>query len=215
LVRSHKKNMKQEPQPTITPERGREASAWIAPAALAVRGDDKAFARLVEIFQEEIHRMVYFRTGSAMDAEDITQEVFLKAFRHIGRLKDPRHLRGWLYRIALNSVRDHHRRRRVRMLFEKSARRRREEAPVGQGAPAAGVEQILLRREFWDRIRGLMDRLSRLEKEVFMLRFFDELKIREISIVLKRSESTVKTHLHRAIKKLAGAHELFERTEGS
>ena len=58
-----------------------------------------------------------------------------------------------------------------------------------------------MRQDFWNKMRLLLDRLSHLEREVFLLRFMDHLSIREISQVMKKSESTVKTHLYRALKK--------------
>ena len=57
------------------------------------------------------------------------------------------------------------------------------------------------RQEFWSRVHIMLDRLSQMEKEVFLLRFFDDLGIREISEVINKSQSTVKTHLYRALKK--------------
>jgi RNA polymerase sigma-70 factor (ECF subfamily) len=72
----------------------------------------------------------------------------------------------------------------------------------------------LLQWEFWRLVRAFADRLSRWEREVFYLRFFDQLGIREIALVLGRSESAVKTHLYRAIKKFKGDSELVDFLEG-
>jgi RNA polymerase sigma-70 factor (ECF subfamily) len=58
-----------------------------------------------------------------------------------------------------------------------------------------------MREDFWKQVRLLLDKLSRLEREVFLLRFMDHLSIREISQIMEKSESTVKTHLYRALKK--------------
>ena len=59
----------------------------------------------------------------------------------------------------------------------------------------------LERREFCEKVNAMLERLSQMEKEVFLLRFFDDLGIREISEVINKSQSTVKTHLYRALKK--------------
>jgi len=59
----------------------------------------------------------------------------------------------------------------------------------------------LIKQDFWKQIGLIIDKLPRMEREVFLLRFLDLLSIREISIVLKKSESTVKTHLYRALVK--------------
>ncbi|MCP4681327.1 MAG: sigma-70 family RNA polymerase sigma factor [Desulfobacterales bacterium] len=67
-----------------------------------------------------------------------------------------------------------------------------------------------MREEFWKRIKILLDKLSRREQEVFLLRFTDQLSIKEISRVLKKNESTVKTHLYRAINKFKKESELLQ-----
>ena len=68
-----------------------------------------------------------------------------------------------------------------------------------QNQPEAVDE--LLKQDFWKQIGLILDKLSRMEREVFLLRFLDLLSISEISIVLKKNESTVKTHLYRALVK--------------
>jgi RNA polymerase sigma-70 factor (ECF subfamily) len=59
----------------------------------------------------------------------------------------------------------------------------------------------VLKAEFWHQINLILRKLSRMEKEVFVLRFFDHLSISEIAGALKKSESTIKTHLYRALAK--------------
>ncbi len=59
-----------------------------------------------------------------------------------------------------------------------------------------------MRQNFWRQFEEVLNRLSYLEKEVFLLRFLDQLGINEISVTLNKNESTVKTHLYRALKKL-------------
>jgi RNA polymerase sigma factor (sigma-70 family) len=61
------------------------------------------------------------------------------------------------------------------------------------------------RKEFWQQIRQITEVLSKTEREVFMLRFFDQLSIKEIGTTLKKNESTVKTHLYRALDKVKEA----------
>ena len=65
---------------------------------------------------------------------------------------------------------------------------------------AEALSQVM-KAEFWHQIGLILKKLSRMEKEVFMLRFFDHLSIKEIAGALKKSESTIKTHLYRALAK--------------
>jgi len=79
----------------------------------AKSGNRYSFEKLIVIFQEDIFRMAYYRTGSHMDAEDLTQDIFTQAFRGISRLKEVSHFKSWLYRIAVNRVHDFYKKKRV------------------------------------------------------------------------------------------------------
>jgi RNA polymerase sigma-70 factor (ECF subfamily) len=151
--------------------------------------------------------MIYYRTRSKMDAEDLTQDVFLRAFKHIGRLAAPALFRSWLYSIAVNRVRDHHRRQRLKSMFGMVSMDDEgfQESEAMAAPPEAAKE--LARGKFWDQVRDIMARLPRMEREVFYLRFFDELSIKEITEAMHKNESTVKTHLYRALSKVKAAAE--------
>ena len=77
-----------------------------------------------------------------------------------------------------------------------------------------GALDHIMRHEFWKQIKLLSNRLSRWEREVFFLRFMDHLNIREIAQVLGKSESTVKTHLYRGLKKFREETTLLQLLEG-
>ena len=152
-------------------------------------------------FHEDVFRMVYYRMRSRVDAEDITQDVFLKAFQKISSIKDPAKFRGWIFSITLNRIRDFQRKKRFRSLF-KMEDENIESHPVEEtdrDQPDA-LEQVM-RKDFWRRIGLILKKLPNMEREVFLLRFFDHLSIKEIAGVLKKNESTIKTHLYRALAK--------------
>ena len=165
-------------------------------------GDRVAFNRLVDRFQPEILRMVYYRVRPHAEAEDLTQDIFLKAFRNISSLREATRFKSWLYRIAVNRVRDFHRRQRLRTLFSSDAAfNEADQAEKSQEREDPEALSQVLKAEFWHQISLILKKLSSMEKEVFMLRFFDHLSINEIAGVLKKSESTIKTHLYRALAK--------------
>ncbi len=145
--------------------------------------------------------MIYYRIRARMDAEDLTQDVFIRAFRSISRLREPDRFRSWLFRIAINRVNDYLRKKRVRSIFKSSDESPdiQPEATQLQEQPEA-LEQVL-KEDFWRQIGRIAKKLSKMEREVFMLRFLDNLNINEIAQILKKSESTVKTHLYRALAK--------------
>jgi RNA polymerase sigma-70 factor (ECF subfamily) len=173
-------------------------------------GSRKAFEQLMGIFQEDIFRMTYYRTGSSMDAEDLTQEVFTQAYKNISRLKAVDRFRSWLFQIALNRVRDFNRKRRFRSLFGTFGdTRETAETPAGANNQPEALDNLMA-RDFWKQIELFLNKLSRMEREVFSLRFLDHLSIREVSQALGKSESTVKTHLYRSIGKFRADHSMHK-----
>jgi len=170
-------------------------------AGKAQNGDRVAFEQLVSLFYEEIFRMVYYRTQSRMDAEDLTQEIFLLVFKNLSRLKDIDRFRPWIFSIAVNKVRDFHRKNRILSLFSFSSREDDPDISDTEATDEPGVLQQLMDHEFWGQVKELSKKFSPMEREVFFLRFMDHLSIKEISEVLKKSESAVKTHLYRSLKK--------------
>jgi RNA polymerase sigma-70 factor (ECF subfamily) len=171
-------------------------------------GNRRAFEQLIDRYQGDIHRMIYYRIRTRMDAEDLTQDVFVRAYRSISRLREPERFRSWLFTIAVNRVNDYLRKKRVRSIF-KSSDEGTEVQPVEadfENRPEA-LEQVL-KDDFWRHIERIAKKLSKMEREVFMLRFLDNLNINEIAQTLKKSESTVKTHLYRALTKFKKEKEL-------
>ena len=200
------------------PERQTTVKVEDSRVALAVKstldGDPASFEQIVNIYQERIYRMAYYRTGSPMDAEDLTQDIFLKAFKGLSRLKDLERFGPWLYSIAVNRIRDFQKKKRLFVFFGMEGDRKGlEVSDIKVHDNPQGVND-LMRHEFWGQLRSVMKKLSRWEREVFLLKYLDQLTIREISQVLKKSESTVKTHLYRAIEKFKKSPESIQMLEG-
>lgn len=173
-------------------------------------GSRTAFERLVDLFQEDIFRMVFYRTRSAMDAEDLAQDIFMQAFKNLSGLKAADRFRSWLFSIALNRVRDFNRKKRFRALFgafDDSGEVTQSYAETKDHPEA--LDKLMI-KDFWKQIGLLLDKLSRMEREVFLLRFMDHLSIKEISRVLGKSESTVKTHLYRALQKFKREYSVLQ-----
>ena len=164
-------------------------------------GKRSALAQLADRFHEEIFRTVFYRVRSRSDAEDITQDVFLKAFQKISSIKDAAKFRGWLFSIALNRVKDFHRKQRFRSLFKTEDENIESHTSAETESDQPQALERVLREDFWRQVGLVLDKLSKMEREVFMLRFFDQLSLNEIAGVLKKNESTIKTHLYRALAK--------------
>ncbi len=177
----------------------------------AKSGDRASIGQLVELFHEDIYRMVYYRTSSQMDAEDLTQEIFMQMTKSMPRLKDTDRFRAWLFRIALNRVRDFHRKKRWGF-FGTTTEIDDVDKEIADNHN--NPENLMMQKDFWKQFNQFTKGLSRWEREVFILRFVDHLGIREISEILKKSNSTVKTHLYRALKKIRQSHELHNLLKG-
>ena len=174
-------------------------------------GERKSLEELAALFYEEIFRVVYYRTGSRMDAEDLTQEIFVEMSASLNRLRDPASFKPWLYRIALNRVRDFHRKKRLQSLLR--ARTTIEDIEPS-GNPHSPLDSVIA-KEFWYQFHHLTRRMSRKEREVFTLRYVDQLQLKQIAETLRNSESTVKTHLYRALKKFKKASGFRTLLKGS
>jgi RNA polymerase sigma-70 factor (ECF subfamily) len=98
-------------------------------------------------------------------------------------------------------VRDYYRRRKVRAIFGSLEEMPAYDLPETARTPAGGYSQVV-RKRFWKDFYQMLDCLAKMEREVFLLRFFDELSINEISRTLGKGESTIKTHLYRALRKV-------------
>jgi len=164
-------------------------------------GNRLAFDQLIDRYQGDIHRMIYYRIRARMDAEDLTQDVFIRAYRSISRLREPQRFRGWLYTIAVNRVNDYLRKKRVRSIFKSSDEGLDIQPDADQLREQPEALEQVLKEDFWRQVERIAKKLSKMEREVFMLRFLDSLNINEIAQILKKSESTVKTHLYRALAK--------------
>lgn len=167
----------------------------------AMAGNRFAFERLADLFHEEIFRLVYYRTRSTMDAEDLAQEIFIQAFKNLSGLKKVDRFKSWLYSIAVNKVRDFNRKKKFQRLFSSSADNDKETPPGSESDDNPDALDSLMRQDFWRHVESVLDKLSKMEREVFILRFMDHLSIKEVSQVMKKGESTVKTHLYRALQK--------------
>jgi len=167
----------------------------------AKEGERWAFERLMRMFHGEIFRMVYHRIRSPWDAEDLTQEIFLLAYKNLASLKEADRFRCWIFRIAVNKAQDHNRRKRFLRLFEPlTDHEKQRELPDEDPNDRSSMDAID-RESFWREVGSYLGTLPRKEREVFTLRFVDHLNIREISEVLGTGESAVKTHLYRALAK--------------
>jgi len=172
-------------------------------------GNRLSFQELVNIFQEDIYRLAYYRTFSRMDAEDLTQDVFELAYRKMNSLHDPQRFRAWLYSIAVNRCNDFLRKRKYLALLQMRTGQEQDFVDSGRDMQKSYNERIEKKR-FWQQVKAMLHNLSAMERQIFTLRFMDHRNINEIAAILDKNESTIKTHLYRALSKVRGQAEFFK-----
>ena len=173
----------------------------------AIKGNKTALEELVDHFYGDIFRMVYYRLPSRMDTEDLTQEIFMQMIKSLPNLKDSRLLKPWLFRIAVNRIRDFHRKKSILSFFGSTVEKDVDVPTKSDSCP--DPLKNIIHKEFLSRLKQYTENLSRWEREIFTLRFLDELEIKEIVEIVQKNENTIKTHLYRALKKLRVNSELY------
>ena len=167
------------------PKHQEEGSRVASAVESALIGDRACFEELITTYQEKIFRMVYYRTGSRMDAEDLTQDTFMKAFKSLNTLKDNKRFGSWLFSIAVNRGRDFQKKKRLLVFFGLEQDIKNPDTSDVEIHDDPHDVNHLMRQEFWGHVRRLMEKLSRWEREVFLLRFLDQLTIKEIAQTFK------------------------------
>jgi RNA polymerase sigma factor (sigma-70 family) len=160
----------------------------------AIRHDPEAFGRLYDIHIDRVYRHIHYRVGNQQDAEDLTQQVFLKAWQSIPRYKETASpFIAWLMTISHNLVVDFYRTRKDKAYVE---------AEILADGPASSPEQAAETSLEQQRLRRAILRLGSDEQQVVILRFMEGFQFAEIASVLKKKEGNVRVILHRALVKL-------------
>ena len=156
-------------------------------------GDRGAFDALVRRHQKGVWRIVRRYVKRDADAADVTQQVFVRAFKGLATFRGAATVRSWLYRIAINCslswIRDH-RREEPAEIAEDSL----TEMPVAPGKIAGHQEGVEL--------RAAVAQLPPKQRLVLELRVFDDLSFKEVAELAECSENTAKVNFHYAVKKL-------------
>lgn len=158
---------------------------------------DGAFSDLYREHLRDVYSYCYYRIGNHHDAEDLTEQTFLQAYRHFERARresDGRPLRPWLIRIAHNLAANYYRDRSRRPVAQL------DDAAI-ISAPHGTEEMVEGREEVKEVLRGVSE-LPDDRREALIMRFALDMDNREIARALGRSEGATKVLIHRAIKQL-------------
>jgi RNA polymerase sigma-70 factor, ECF subfamily len=159
------------------------------------------FDEVVRLYRPRIFRFLMASLGDRDVAESLTQDCFLKAYNARHQFRGESSLSTWLTRIALNLVRDHLRSRRIRF-WQKTRDSALDLIDISDWIPDPRntPETTCLQQERVKEIWGAVEKLSRQQRTVFILRFVEELELSEIAETTGMNTSTVKSHLYRALR---------------
>ena len=183
-----------------------EDSGWELLARVA-DGDQDAFADLMRQHQDRVLAVCQRMLGDRAQAEDATQEVFLKAYRKAGSLEPRGRVFTWLYRVAVNHCLNRLRRRRI-VRFVPLIGPGESDEPVARLEPVDGgadPEKALAARRRWQDTERRIAALPPSQRAVLTLAKFEGLSYREIAEVLEITEGAVESRLFRAMRALREA----------
>jgi RNA polymerase sigma-70 factor, ECF subfamily len=164
-------------------------------AALVERylaGDTAAFDEIMVRYERQIYRVCYRFVDNREDAMDLAQEVFIKAFEHLGTFRRESSLKTWLYRIAMNHCINHVKKHSQEFV----------EVTEYTGSVHSTVQHQLEEREQREQFRRLVKMLPPKQKAILEMRINEQLSYEEIARVSGRSISTIKASVFFALEKL-------------
>lgn len=161
---------------------------------LQVKHDPDAYAELYDAYVKQIYRFVYFKVSSHEEAEDITSEVFLKAWHYLQEKKEVKSFSGLLYRIARNAIIDMYR-----------SKAGKPESPLAEDFdPGDGGKWYadISSKVDAEKVIHALKKLKQEYQEVITFRYIDELEISEIAEITGKGAIATRVTLHRALQKL-------------
>ena len=160
----------------------------------AISRDPDAFGRLYDMYVDRVYRHLYYRVGNVADAEDLTQQVFLKAWQAINRYKKTASpFLAWLMTISHNLVVDFYRTKKDKAYLD-------VEVVVDDSTPSP--ERVTEDRFKQQQLRKAILQLRGDEQQVVLLRFIEGFRHAEIASSLGKSEGAIRVKMHRALARL-------------
>lgn len=179
----------------------------------ARNGDTDAFRQLVERSKITTYRLAYDLTGNRHDAEDLSQEAYIRAFRGLPSFRGDAKWSSWLHRITLNTFLDQKKAKRTDTV-EYNDELESPELNSNHRAPAPGPDRRADGSLIQEQIERALGCLSPTERSVFVMRHYHDMPIREIGSALTIAEGTVKVHLFRAVRRMQRKLEFFRAELG-
>lgn len=163
-----------------------------------LKGDQSAYADIVNHYQHKLYQICYRMLGSKEEAEDITQEAFVRAYVNLHTFDQKRKFSTWLYRIGTNLCIDRIRKKKPDYYLDAEVAGTDGLDMYSQIASDEQLpEEVLEQMELQERIQYEISRLPDKYRAVIVLKYIEELSLQEISEILDMPLGTVKTRIHR------------------
>lgn len=156
----------------------------------AIKGDEEAFLTLIHSFEEALYRTAISYLKNEGDALEAIQEVTYRAYKSIKTVKEPAYFKTWLIRIMMNYCQD---------FIKKSKREMLDERIISM----QGISEDFTFLEVEEALLSLSD----YERELLHLKYFEDVKIKDIAAMWNTPEGTIKTRLHKALRALRAGFE--------
>ncbi len=157
----------------------------------AKKGDKFAFGLLYKEFMPRIYRYILYLVSDTQKAEDLTQETFLKTWKYLPKFSSKKGtFQAFVYRIARNLVIDYQRKKKAVLLGIEFSKKL---------ASNENVEEGYERHEKVGELKKALSKLAEFDRELIVLRYFEELSFREIAKTVKKKEGSIRVRVHRAL----------------
>jgi RNA polymerase sigma-70 factor (ECF subfamily) len=161
--------------------------------AKAKAGEEAAFGEIYNLYFKKIYQFIYYRVGHKEIAEDLAEDVFLKAFTKLNSISENSAFAGWLYQIARHQVIDYYREKKLTVALEDIENTLEYETNVIDIVNLENRQKVLLK---------LIKELAPEQQIVLKLKFFEDLETPEIAELLHKNEGTIRVIQHRGIARL-------------
>lgn len=159
----------------------------------AKKGEQAAFGEIYNLYFKKIYQFIYYRVGHKEIAEDLAEEVFLKAYSKLSSISENKAFLGWLYQIARNQVIDYYREKKLTVALDEVENTLEYETNV--------IDIVNLEQQQITLLK-LIKKLVPEQQTILKLKFFEDLETSEIAEMLHKNEGSVRVIQHRAIIKL-------------
>ena len=175
-----------------------DPQADVSLIAACQQGDPRAFRDLFDLYKDRIYALCRHMAGNAEDAEDLTQDVFISAFRNINTFRAEAAFSTWLYRIASNRCAAEFRKKSpASRSFE-----RLNDLDAAPPSPGPNPEDLVVRKELTGRVEAAVAALPENLRLIFVLGTLEGMRYREVAEIASCSEEAVKMRIHRARKRV-------------